>query len=243
MNLLSKIDHYSPSSISAWEICPRNWWANYVLGKKMEASEAASFGSQFDQLVSQRIGCPVGKQDKLPDEWLDGVEQAVDLYLCQPWALKSATVAQKAVRINPAEWAMMAEMHGLFSEIRKPIIGFADLIDDQQRLVVDLKTSGRKDARQEWAGQLIFYALAEQLSSAEVHLLTRTKTPAVYRFTIPVNDETKKWALIRFSTAIEQIERALENGAGEELVRNPGWKCGYCPEQFECPAFNMIREV
>lgn len=240
MSLLFKIDHYSVSSVTTWRKCQRQWWAKYVEGKDQPAGEAASFGIQYDMMIAQRIGCKLGKPEKMPESWVDGVAEAVDGYLCQPHALKTATQAQVPVRVTPDEWNVLCEMQGFYAEIKKPIIGFADLVDELKRIVVDLKTSSRKDTRDEWALQVLFYSIALALVEARIHLFTRTKVGAYYDFMVPIHGASKKWAMIVLTRAINEIEVALENGAGDELVRLPGYHCAWCPENLDCCARNLI---
>jgi len=233
------IDHYSVSSVTTAMGCPRQWWCKYQLKMDAPAGEAASFGSQFDQMVSKRLGCKIHKDDK-PGSPVEGVEEAVAGYLSQPWAMKSATDAQMPINISPGQWGVIAEMNGLYSEIQRPIIGFIDLFDAANRVVVDLKTSSSKRTSENWALQVLIYSIAKQASEAKIHLMTRTKVPAYYEFMIPINPRSTKWAVQLMSYWIANIERWLKDGAGDELPRTPGFYCSWCPEALECPAQSLI---
>jgi len=233
------IDHYSVSSINLAANCPRAWWAKYVLKLDMASSMAANFGSQYDQLISKKLGCKVHKDDKIGPV-ADGVEDAVTGYLCQPHAFKQATDAQMPINILPGQWQVLAEMHGFYASIERPITGFIDLYDANERVVVDLKTSGSKRTSFNWALQVLIYSLAKQANQAKVHLMTKTKVPAYYEFTVPVTAESKRWAMQVFTNQANQIERWLKNGAGDELPRTPDYWCSWCPESLTCPAMNLI---
>ena len=243
--MINKIAHHSFSSISKFINCPFSWWSEKVLDRKMPSSAAASFGSQFDQLVADKLGLTPtdtrGDDTPISEQVLvEGVEEAADAYLLQPWAVKKgeATSAQKKIYITPEMWAMFGEMLGLSLEIQKPILGYMDLVKrvGVQKTVIDLKTSKRKGMRVDWALQILEYALAEQAPAGEIHLMTTTKTPAFYRYPIIVSDDTKRWAMTYLTYYINMIERVLEGGSGEGLPRKADYWCNWCAENLECTA-------
>lgn len=238
--MINKIDHYSVSSMQLAANCPRAFWAKYVLKKEQASGEAASFGQQYDQQVSARLGCKIHKEEKPVSRLVDGVEEAVIGYMCQPHALKTATDAQVPINITPSQWQLMAEIHGFYAEIKKPIIGFIDLWDAKNRVVVDLKTSDSKRTTPGWALQVLVYSLAQQANEAKIHLMTRTKTPAYYEFPVPISKQSLAWAMHWFTYQANTVERWLADGCGECLPRNPSYSCRWCPEKLECPATNII---
>ncbi len=239
----NRVSHYSFSSLKSFKNCPYSWWLDKVLGQKLPSSAAASFGSQFDQLVAHKLGLEPsdtrGDDKPITEVTLcEGVEEAVDIYLLQDFSPKFAVAAQKKITIDPVQWAIMGESFGLSLEISKPFIGYIDLMERQglQRKIIDLKTSKRKGMRAEWAEQIITYCLAEQCPRGEVHLLTTTKTPAVYRYPVIITDETKAWVMANMTYYANQMEKALAEGSGENLPRNPDYWCSWCPACLECPA-------
>lgn len=223
MSLLNKIDHLSVSSILKWIDCPQSWWAKYVDGVDAPTTEAASFGSQFDQLVSHQLG----KGEK-PENLLEGVEDAVVGYMSQPFAMKEITGAQEKVWITPDQWAVHGEIFGISTEIFKPVLGYIDLENALRGKLVDLKTSSRAGAQAKWAFQVLIYAIERQYRSAEIHLMTRTKTPAYYQYRVPVHEESIRWAMSQFAFYAKQIENALRSGNGENLPRNADYWCNWC---------------
>jgi CRISPR/Cas system-associated exonuclease Cas4 (RecB family) len=233
------IDHVSCSSINLAIQCPRAWWAKYVLGKSVPSSEAASFGSQYDTVVSKLIGAKNHKEEKT-GEILPGVEEAAQMYMEQDHAFKSATDSQVKINIAPGQWAYMGETLGIPTEISFPITGFIDLLDTNSRSLVDLKTSSSKRTSASWAMQVLIYAIATQANEARIHLMTRTKTPAFYNFMVPVSEDNLRWAMNLFTFYTQQIEKWLNAGAGEELPRQEGFWCSWCPENLECPAKHVI---
>src|SRR3972149_5338451 len=104
------IKHLSHSSLTLWKNCPRSWWANYVLGKKQAPTEAASWGSQFDQALAHRLGLG----DPPPNK-LEGIDSAVNFYTCQPGAWSSAEEAKKEIRPDASLAAFLAEQRGAAS--------------------------------------------------------------------------------------------------------------------------------
>jgi hypothetical protein len=232
MNMINKIDHFSVSSVQKWADCPRSWWSKYILDMDLPSSEAASFGSQYDQLIGERLGF---KSAKPVGELVEGVEDAVAGYFSQPHAIKKASGAQVEIRITPEQWAIFGEMHDVCAEITKPITGYIDLCVDFESKLVDLKTSQRAGMNGKWAFQVLIYALAKQFCQARIHLMTRTKTPAFYDYMVFVHKATLGWAISNFTFYARQIETALVEGHGE-LARNPDYYCSWCAEKLTCPA-------
>lgn len=236
-NLLNKIDHHSVSSVQKWADCPRSWWTHYVLGEKLPSSAAASFGSQYDILVSKKLGLQPKEE---PGELVEDVEDAVAGYFSQDHAFREASSAQGEIYITPDQWSVFGEMNGICVEIAKPVLGYIDLENPLKGKLVDLKTSSRAGKQPKWGFQVLIYALARHYKQAEIHLMTRTKIPAWYRYMVPVEPEALKWAMLNFTFYANQIEAGLRSGNGEALARNPDFYCSWCAEQINCPARSVI---
>ena len=233
------IKHLSHSSLTLWKNCPRSWWANYVLGKKQAPTEAASWGSQFDQALAHRLGLG----DPPPNK-LEGIDSAVNFYTCQPGAWSSADEAQKEIRIEPNQWEFLAEQLGFSSRIFLPIIGYLDLFKQTPAgpEVLDMKTSSRTQFRSDWALQVFgLYTLATQAVQAHVHLLVRLKNGMNFApYSFRPTKQTWIWTISQVAFYAAQIEQALSNNHGDELARNPDYYCDWCPEKFECTAQAML---
>lgn len=252
MNLVSKLSHTSVSSINSFQNCPRGWWNSYVLKMKQESSVAASFGNQYDSLIAHRLGLePMDVRERDKDKptisqqiWLDGLEEAVDGYFEQDHAItkEEAVSTQKKIEIPVHAWSIMAEQLGLSLDIHFPIVGYVDLISQKglTKKITDLKTSKRKGMRADWAFQLLIYCLAENCGSADIHLMTTTKVPAYYKYPVIVTDETKAWAMKKYTFIDNLIHRALEEGSGENLPCNSDYWCMWCAESENCPAKNSF---
>lgn len=240
MNKVNAIDHLSVSSIGKAMNCPRSWWASYILKKDRPSGGAAQFGSQYDQIIGKRLNTKCHKEEPVTGGLADGVEEAVNGYLSQPHAFRSATDSQLPIHISPSEWEVMAEMLGMYSEIPYPITGYIDLYDSNKRALVDLKTSSSKRTTFMWGMQVLIYSLATQANEARIHLMTKTKTPAYYDLPVPVTPTSQQWAMQIFAHQAALIKQWLVEGAGEHLPRVPDYWCHWCAEELECPACNII---
>lgn len=239
MNKSNLIDHYSVSSINLAADCPRSWWAKYVLKLDTVSSGAASFGSQYDQMIGKRLKTICMKEEKMGAP-IEDVEEAVSGYLCQPHAFLDATHSQVPIHITPNQWNVMADIRGFYAEIKKPIVGYIDLFSDKTRRIVDLKTSSAKRTNAKWAMQVLIYSLAKQANEARIHLMTRTKVGAYYDFMVPTTEANYIWAMKVFTHYANLIEGWLEEGAGDHLPQTEGYFCSWCPERLTCPTQSVL---
>jgi len=83
------MDHLSYSSVEKALACPRNWFYKYVLKQDLPAGDAASFGKAFDAAVADALGLAPGDA-KTPAEKVEGVDEAVSLYLASDVGWKRA---------------------------------------------------------------------------------------------------------------------------------------------------------
>lgn len=245
---MNSLPHISFSAINSFTECPRGWFIRYVLKEKEVQTEAARFGSQFDQSVAVRLG--ILNSSEIRGPVAEGIPEAVTAYMnsgVEP-LLKGAKEAQKKIEITPEQWATYAEIHGVASEIFWNLIGFVDLIGTDEtglrKWVLDLKTSDRKGFRCSWAVQVLLYALAEGAADAFDHLLTKTKVPAVYRYTVPVNTQTLGWAMMTVGYYAAAMREALKLKFAEDLPARPDYWCSWCPGNLRCVGaqMQMIRE-
>lgn len=237
------LKHYSVSSIALATQCPKSWWLKYgddgVTVPRMY-TQAANFGSQYDTLISARLGLGEGLSHYDLKE--PGVDKAVDSYFKQKHAMTSATDAQLMIEIMPDQWAAICRRYGLNLAIDRPIIGYIDLWDGKAKRIVDLKTSTSKRMTPDWALQLLIYSLAMNAKAAEIHLLARTKKPTHYRFTVPLTEENYRWAIVRFTYAAQLISHWLRKDIGDFLPQLPDYYCSWCPGFNDCPAPHLFTE-
>jgi hypothetical protein len=241
------IPHWSFSSLKLLNSCPRQWWYKYIAGEQQPAGDAAQFGSAFDQRVSKKLGIEPGKEDKpveLNSEAEAQMQEALTYYFAQPQAWQTADRAQSKVEMTPAVWAELADIHGAQGELKRPFIGYIDLLRHQgmERQVLDLKTSSRNDYRPEWSLQTALYALAEHASECHIHLLIRGKKElrfAAYRFR-PLSS-TYAWAISVVSYWADQGERVMRVDSPLEVAATPGYHCDWCPRALDCEGARLMK--
>jgi hypothetical protein len=233
------IKHLSFSSLSLWAQCQGAWWEKYIENRET-VSDAARFGSAFDQAISKRMGLI----SEIKDTY-DGIDSAVNFYFAQPWAWGKADAAQKEINITPQQWETASEMLEAESEIFLPIVGYVDLIRNEGivKKIVDIKTSSRAGWRSSWGLQLMLYALAENAQVAEIHLLvTGKKCPTAHRYVIPVTPAKLKWCMETLGCWAKQI---ADYKKGTPLNLSGGYWCSWCPKRLNCVASQMenVSEV
>lgn len=227
------VDHLSFSSLSKWLQCPRSWWAKYVEKRDVAPSDAASFGSAFDQAISAKLG--LIKPEEIT-KTVEGVESSVNFYMAQPWAWTKADSTQEQIAITPEQWETMAESIEAESEIHAPITGYIDLfrVEGIERQVVDIKTSSRAGWRTDWGLQGMLYCLAKDAHRFEIHLLaTGKKVPSAHRYVFKPTVERLRWMMETLGCIAKQIKQAQK---GDVLLRNADYWCAWCPEKVDCVA-------
>lgn len=246
------IPHWSFSSIKTLSSCPRSWWWQYVKGEKQAAGSAAQFGSAFDQRVLERLNIKPEKEDKQVEvdaETDEQVNEAVSFYLNQPaaWGQKENVIkptrGQAKVCIDPREWSELADVYGVESEIKRPFIGFIDLLGANGlcKEVLDLKTSSRMEYRPEWTMQTALYALAEGAVRCHIHLLVRGSKGfrfQAYRFR--PSEATFAWVLGTlgwWAKVGEEVMRMQDY----ELPMQTGYHCEWCPKSLACEAYRLMK--
>lgn len=245
------IGHHSFSSLSTLMDCPRMFYASYVMREKTAPGEAAKFGSQFDQVVATKAG--LLNLSDVEGPLAEGMEEAVATYMAAPGVrsmISRAKGYQTKIELTPDQWEGYADLHGAAGagRISVPYIGYIDLhgVDEVglKKWVLDLKTSSRKGFQAKWALQSTLYGLHQGASTAHVHLLTRTKVPAVYRYQWPVTSAWVQWSLntlgfyAKLATDVEKADSA------ESLPAKPDYYCSWCSQQLTCQAAKaeLIRE-
>lgn len=244
------IDHLSVSQVRTWNWCQRMWWAQKMEKKTLPSSSSGELGSSFGMEVVKRIGAHLN--EKAPDSArkqtlpvTDEVEALVKTYLGADWAwTKGCDVeAEFEVHLTPKRIKDLAQTFGVEKPrgvVFAPFIGYIDLYRRFPTALVDLKTSGARGFQIDWMFQVLMYALAVNTTNAEVHLVTRTKTPVAYRYKVPVTDDTCRWAVSKLIAAYSDILRAMRSR--ESIVESPGYWCEFCPE-LDCPIrfnFNFV---
>lgn len=234
------IEHISFSSLNLASNCLASWKGKYVDGRKEPMSEAAMFGTRFEEAVAQRLGFrvteyqPEGEREEVAvEKVLDQIHyNNADIYLNKARAWTSAEGYQKKITIDPDKFEHLARHYGLSLSIFKPYIGYIDF--DREDGILDLKTSARKGWKETWGIQITSYLLSEGKASGDVHLLTRTKTPAVYFYNVFLTTVFARATLKWIASQSKKIQHLLESG--EEPGEQVGWLCNYCASSGVCEA-------
>ena len=258
-----KVTNLSHSSISSFVNCPRSWAARNIEGVQDVKGDEAQFGDAFDKLLCEEIGFPVteyrdtsGQKIKAaPGEYkakygTPEVQRAIELYLEQPWAWKTATETQKFIQITPMQWEKLAEQYGANPYIPDRIIGFIDMVrktpeseglaEELRPLeVCDLKTTGQDVWKAEWARQCTLYALATGATRWSIHRFVRGRPDKLGSRTVEMgSDEARQLTReVMDHTAwyARQIKELRDNvSLVDHLPRNAGYHCKYCPLADSC---------
>lgn len=241
-----KIERISYSNLSTFQNCPRMWWARYVEKIKQPSTNAAAIGSTFGDLVAERSGAildpkspraqEIGKKAELEEADKALMDKMLDTYESKPWAWKVAERAEEEVWIEGKELIRYSKHYGIDPGLRSmpAFVGYVDLSrhNDTIPQVLDLKTSARAGFQPGWMLQVPLYALKKRAGVAEIHLVTRAKTPRAIRYQLPMEREVFVNALQWVTSTWRNIHATLK--AGKPPVCNPGYWCTWCPIGLEC---------
>lgn len=280
------LNHLSYSALAEFARCPRGFYAHRILGKPQVSGSAAAFGHMFEDAVTSALGatlCPkrherapkaapvaanpipaalmVANEEPVNDEIQSEVLTAARVYAESEGAVARregrVIEAQKEVWIEPATWGMLADFHGVHSDIHLPLLGYIDLLVTDslvKRTIIDLKTSTRAGSQSGWWMQLGLYALAERAQRIEAHLLIRPaprdpdkpepKRPAKPRphrtAFYGVNPTPAFFAHVMtwVGAQADGIRRACDSSL-ERLPATESWACGWCSLSAECEAYAL----
>lgn len=225
--------HISFSQVSSYRQCPRSWYCKSVLKEPQPQTDAASRGSQFDQLIAYKLGLGEAPTDPL----MERVEEAAQIYLANGgWT--RAKEAQKEIKLTPNAWDFAREIYGVDWTLPVPIIGYVDLVrQDESGLrteLVDIKTSERAEYRPDWGLQCALYSLVLRAFRFEIHLVTFTKKIKLTRYTYRPTDQTFCWAMNIIGHTAEMMKRTATEKIVEKIPATPGYQCRWCGRQTSC---------
>jgi CRISPR/Cas system-associated exonuclease Cas4 (RecB family) len=225
--------HLSFSQIKSFRDCPRSWYVQKILGEEQPPSEAASKGSQFDQMIAHKL---VGAER--PVDLLDRIEEAADTYLLSKHGWKHADEAQRKIELNPTQWEVLADSYGVSWPLPLPIVGYVDLFrktEDGFRIeLCDLKTSERAEYRSDWSLQGSLYSLVERAYKFEVHLVTWTKQLKVVKYEYRPTEQTFRWCMNVIGETASRMSKVSRSTSAESIPATPGFWCRWCPRQTNC---------
>lgn len=240
----------SYSSIALFRQCPSAWKARYIDKVKEAPGLAAKFGNDFDTQVAIELGIYPNDRDGKPvsaPAMTEKLKAAIDAYRAMPGSWLDTKPDQQLqtqvkVEVSKERWAEVAGRYGARADIPYPLIGYADFIrvvDGVRKQVCDLKTRERLEFKSEFNTQVGFYAAFEDCTEAFIHVvaLGQKGKPrcAEHKILIPTNKSFVKHTLDWFAYYSWEIKRAVDDNNFEDLPREAGYYCSWCPMKQECP--------
>lgn len=255
------IRHVSASSLNRFLRCPENYRQRYLLGNADPAGSKALVGSAFDKAVGDyytaRIGGGPGLeldavQDSLRDHLLN--EADTDTYVFDDGetagemvdkALPLAAAYLPIAQSMPDPIAVQKRVEIIHDSLPLPVIGFIDVRFASN--VTDTKLAANKSFHPDWHLPLRIYSAAESVPSG-VHLITKTRVPAVYT---PADgpEYEESWSQAKADRTIRIIGQTIGRieamllmfGVDDPWETLPGlvhtWSCGKCPYKKNCVAW------
>jgi hypothetical protein len=250
------IEHVSPSSLNRFIRCPENFRQRYLLGIKDVAGAKALQGTADHEAYADyfrgRIAGSETPLDVLEDVFRGTLHARADEYDLEgstadalvdsgiPMVRAYYKVAQSMPDPVSVEQKVLIERPSL----PIPILGYLDV--KFPNVIVDRKRAATRSVHPEWRLANRVYSAAESLPAAW-HIVTATKTPAVY--TPADGDEYQEpWSEVRAQKTIRmcgQIMASIEAcliqfGPDSEWPTtglSHAWACGKCPYRKACPAW------
>ena len=255
--------HVSPSQLNTYLRCPEAWRRRYIENEIIPPGFAAHAGSGVHEAAQENFTQKIDSHaDMKPSDFLDravaafeasinesGVraEDGVDVDKQHGWAVDrtAALALQHASEIAPQYQPKVVE-HEFRIELPKlthDIIGFIDLVDDQDRLV-DFKTTGRAKSQREAdeSLQLTTYAAAmhrEGIAASDIVLdvsVFKAKTQEVTHQTFSTQRGPADYQ--RLASTIQAVVGGINAGSFPPAA--PGvWWCSerFCGYAKTCPFF------
>jgi len=258
------IDHWSPSSLSMLNRCPRQWQERYLHGRKERPGEALVVGRAVHAGVEENFKQKVETHDDL------NIVDLLDWYMEVGWDQVLAEEAEDPIWDNPVSKArdrgkaMLSEYHNVVAprvqplsvegnvsvdlDAYVPVVGRYDVIRSSS--VIDLKTGKTKvtKPKEAWRIQAAVYSEAEE-KPVEFHNASITKT-GVISIVTPLEAETllvhpskdERAELRRTIRALATWAVFLMEAYGPDepwptTGRFHTWACDYCGFRGDCPAW------
>jgi len=261
------ISHISASSARLANDCPRAWAQRYLHGRKEAPGQKMVLGQLFHGgtefgLDLKMITSEAPPLDLMVEYYHDSVwPQTLDRYGGEGeivWDDKPESVRHKGVelvtvyqpRIQIVEPEAIEHEFLIDVGIQLPVKGVIDVVQANQRPLIDFKTSGRKESemKSEWRFQGNVYQLYAP-RTFDIHQVTTTKSPEVV--TGLENDAMVEYYSERIAVlTVRRLQETLSDlnqlylrhGPDEEWpmrgIHHP-WRCSprWCAYRSDCPAW------
>lgn len=258
-------DHISASQLAMFERCPEQYRQRYVWGRKEAPGGALILGKAFHsaQETGFRMRMQHGTrlstgaiQDAFSTEFDRGVIAAQDSGEGEiQWGrmspgetkdigVKATTTYYDYVAQAIRPIAVEDEFSVAFPGVDVPVVGFIDIVEEAR--VIDMKTATSKpkngEPKPDWAIQEMVYQAVLQ-RPLEWHVITKTKTPAVYTaetdpdYFIPWDDTVGMVAKAKIARGWWGIKSHYDRWGPDapwdgHITHN--WACGYCGYYDNC---------
>lgn len=261
------IEHWSASSLNMLSVCPRQWQARYVHGRKEAPGAARILGSANHEAVQWNCEAKMMNGEDAPLEELveffndeaypkqlervggagevqwdygEDADQQRELGV----KMVSAYHLNVAPRVEPRE--VEARIDVDVPGVPVPVIGYVDIVQQGLRPIIDLKTSKQKrtELKPEWRLQGRIYQLA-YMRPVDWQVITKAKWPTT-------------WTGLDAPGLLQEVEHAgitrtmirqLSDLANHYMtVYGPDtdwpatgithdWRCNWCAYKSDCPAW------
>lgn len=261
------IEHWSASSLNMLAICPRQWQARYVWGRKEAPGAARMLGRAFHSAAEFNFSQKITSGEDRP------VAEVVEFFNDKAWphALADAGGSEEVVwndspeeqralgalmvdayrtnvspRVEPA--AVEKHFEVVVADVPVPVVGYIDVVQREQRPIIDLKSSKSKRTtlRPEWRLQGRIYQLAE-LVPVDWHVVTKAKLPTTWTgldepgLLQPLEPAHVTRTIIRQLSTLANHYMTIY-GPDEDwpqLGVQHDWRCDWCAYRVDCPAWTV----
>lgn len=253
---LPPMQHLSASQLNMLLTCPEQWRRRYLLGEKEAPGGSRLLGTATHKAIEVNFLHRIETGEQLPEAdvldtfhetWEREIEEvggagevrwdakeAPDVLRSQGHALTAAYHSVVAPRVHP----IAAEQRFRIEGLPVPIVGVIDV--ETRNHLIDVKTTSKKAStpKSSWLNQARLYQLRTP-KAFEWHLLTRTKTPAVYT-PHDVPGLTLPYVEVARNVTLRQIDFALRLLADQWRRYGPdrpwdylgltqdAWVCQWC---------------
>lgn len=254
------LDHLSPSQISMYRRCPKQWFFRYVKGLIAPPSISLVLGSAYHEAMETNFKQKITSQEDLPladvqdafvtswdhqlgtrflkdkDEGANVEFENVNWEGEDPGKTKDKgceLVAAYQEQIAPSIFPMEVEEEKILDLGGVRVVMRIDLITDNLR-IVDHKTSGKSKTQDEMEQELqpAAYGLAvKELVPFDFHIAVKTKVPKIQIVTVQKTYKDFAW----FAMIVADVSKAIQ--AGVFPANDSGW---WCSSRF-CGYYDLCK--
>lgn len=261
------IQHWSASSLNMLSVCPRQWQARYVWGRKEAPGAALILGTANHSAMGFNLIDKIKTREDLPLErvveffndkaWPDAIEErgganevkwdegnGADVQRALGVKMVEAYHVNVAPRVEPQ--AVEGKIRVVVPGVPVPVIGYVDVIQRNGRPIIDLKTSAKKrsEIKPDWRLQGRIYQLAFG-RPVDWHVVTKAKQPTTLTgldepgLLQPVENAAQTQAMVRQLSTLANHYMTIYGVDQDwpQLGVSHDWRCNWCAYRSDCPAW------